>query len=584
MDADLRSECQTLLKKLQSSQQLLSGHVTSQVKSASSTINSDLQSAAETDPIISYNLNQKQNKKKLKQKFGTDLTSDVNISKDADTNLKPVLARNRLYGLTKSEKLTSSDRSQKISSQENILFEDKQVGKENIRMKYSNEDDKVGSGSEKDTNKSLNPSSWQPATPNTQRRRQLIDRHTSVPTKLNDKDLKALNNVRNLNFNYSYIDANDHVTPLESNQLSDGSASAGESKSSSLSQLNDCNFDKDFESKLTDDGNNRKLSKFVSQTMIKPKSILNSTGYYSLTSRGSKNNSRVQFSSAQKDASLPDHRLLGYDWIAALLDNDSNMVDQSESFFDDIRDFRKAFKDECSNQFYMESPHTLVDTEPAVVAEALAEPKIRPYIVNERLFTEPFTSNLIPAEGDEPQRTDGTEPTKENPRFVRVSIPRSTLQTPYRVKPHRRRSFDAADSCALMDHCLLGWENTRPEMLPAASSLDLNTEAGTRQDSVVTSLAEAERLASAPRHNAWPFAKPQGRMTTLPNWRKHYADTTLNLTQPSLNVSEGEGRGKRKTDKLLQATYSNMYEMERVRQERERERKMEEEVKKAFKN
>ena len=101
---------------------------------------------------------------------------------------------------------------------------------------------------------------------------------------------------------------------------------------------------------------------------------------------------------------------------------------------------------------------------------------------------------------------------------------------------------------------------------------------------VFQSLAEAERLASAPRHNAWPFAKPQGRMTTLPNWRKHYADTTLNLTQPSLNVSEGEGRGKRKTDKLLQATYSNMYEMERVRQERERERKMEEEVKKAFKN
>jgi len=38
-------------------------------------------------------------------------------------------------------------------------------------------------------------------------------------------------------------------------------------------------------------------------------------------------------------------------------------------------------------------------------------------------------------------------------------------------------------------HCLLGWENTRPEMLPAAKSLDLNTEAGTRQDSVVTVMA-----------------------------------------------------------------------------------------------
>ena len=51
---------------------------------------------------------------------------------------------------------------------------------------------------------------------------------------------------------------------------------------------------------------------------------------------------------------MPDHRLLGYDWIAALLDNDPLRVDQSESFFDELKDFRKAYKDECSNQFYME--------------------------------------------------------------------------------------------------------------------------------------------------------------------------------------------------------------------------------------
>ena len=33
--------------------------------------------------------------------------------------------------------------------------------------------------------------------------------------------------------------------------------------------------------------------------------------------------------------------------------------------------------------------------------------------------------------------------------FPRVSIPRSTLMSPYRVKPHRRKSFDPTDSCAL---------------------------------------------------------------------------------------------------------------------------------------
>ena len=33
--------------------------------------------------------------------------------------------------------------------------------------------------------------------------------------------------------------------------------------------------------------------------------------------------------------------------------------------------------------------------------------------------------------------------------FLRISIPRSTLLTPYRIQPHRRRSFDETDSYAL---------------------------------------------------------------------------------------------------------------------------------------
>ena len=49
-----------------------------------------------------------------------------------------------------------------------------------------------------------------------------------------------------------------------------------------------------------------------------------------------------------------DQRLLGYDWIAALLDNDTSLVNQSESFFNELKDFRKAYKSECSNQFYRE--------------------------------------------------------------------------------------------------------------------------------------------------------------------------------------------------------------------------------------
>ena len=55
------------------------------------------------------------------------------------------------------------------------------------------------------------------------------------------------------------------------------------------------------------------------------------------------------------------------------------------------------------------------------------------------------------------------------------------------------------------------------------------------------------------------------------------------MTQPSLDKS-GTGcsvsGGKRATDRLLQATYSNMYEMERLKQERELELKREEDKRK----
>lgn len=576
MEVRLRSECQSLLEKLKSSQLHLTDHVNSQVENLSITADSktNLEKRSDyIDPIINYNLSRNVGKKRCRQKFGADITSDVNVSKDADTDLKPVVARSKLYGLTKGGKPVNS-----------ALKKD--IEKENIEIKQSNLSAGDKSTHEISTRDSSNPSSWQPATPNRQQRRQLINKHTSVPTKLSEMELRDLDNERNLNFNYSYINVDDNVAQLLNGQSST-QTSSNHSPEFSASDCSDRDLvkisedtQKNFESKLLDDGNNRKLNKFVKEATMKPKSILNSTGYYSLNS-SRRNNSRVRFNSSQSSATLPDQRLLGYDWIAALLDNDSNMVDQSESFFDDLRDFRKAHKDECSNQFYMESPHTLVDTEPCEIGEALAEPKVRPYIVNERLFTEPFKSNLLPNVDDDVSQIRDKQPTKENPRFVRVSIPRSTLQTPYRVKPHRRRSFDSADSCSLMDHCLLGWENTRPETLPAASSLDLNTEAGTRQDSVVTSLAEAEQLATAHRHGAWPFPKPQGHVTTLPSWRKHYTDTTLNLSQPPSWSTDG---GKRATDRLLRATYSNMYEMERLRQAQELEGQKEEKLREAWRN
>ena len=59
--------------------------------------------------------------------------------------------------------------------------------------------------------------------------------------------------------------------------------------------------------------------------------------------------------------------------------------------------------------------------------------------------------------------------------FLRVSVPRSSLLSPYRFKPHRRSSFDPTDAMSLSSHCLAGWESSKPTVVPMPSSLDLRT-------------------------------------------------------------------------------------------------------------
>ena len=56
-----------------------------------------------------------------------------------------------------------------------------------------------------------------------------------------------------------------------------------------------------------------------------------------------------------------------------------------------------------------------------------------------------------------------------------VTVPRSSLFSPYRFKPHRRASFDPTDAVSLSSHCLAGWESSKPTVIPMPSSLDLRT-------------------------------------------------------------------------------------------------------------
>ena len=69
-----------------------------------------------------------------------------------------------------------------------------------------------------------------------------------------------------------------------------------------------------------------------------------------------RDDSRGSSSSAQYKRSREQQRLMGYDWIAALLDQSSSVEervtgggDDHEKYFSELREFRRVHRDECQN-------------------------------------------------------------------------------------------------------------------------------------------------------------------------------------------------------------------------------------------
>ena len=54
------------------------------------------------------------------------------------------------------------------------------------------------------------------------------------------------------------------------------------------------------------------------------------------------NSGAMETTNAFKETSF-----LGYDWIAGALDNDSSVTDQSDGFFEELKEFRRVNRDEC---------------------------------------------------------------------------------------------------------------------------------------------------------------------------------------------------------------------------------------------
>ncbi|KAK6177336.1 hypothetical protein SNE40_015457 [Patella caerulea] len=455
-----------------------------------------------------------------------------------------------------------------------------------------------------------------PSTPNTAQRRKIIDRNIPVTSKYDDFRLNTESSK--LNFSYSNVD-NDEETMMKSRVNVKNGTTDDVDETFLKSRLNASPEDiflkknKDYQSErrerererfedrerkrleekrmkelekakesynkhLEDSGNDKKYVSII-RDASKPRSILSSpSSRNTSTGNRSKTPSKVSFQSSnissdtlQDDVAVSSSKMLGYDWIAALLDNETGCMDESESYFNDLKEFRRSNRDECSNNFYMNNPLTFAEPkEASPVVKALTQPKVKPYIVNDRLFTQPLKKNLVDDFKDSDHEDE--TPTQNSPRYVRVSIPRSTLEQPYKMKPHRRNSFDPTDSCSLREHCLLGWENSTLSALPTASSVDINEATDGLKPKMTTTLAEAERIASTGTQ-MWPFIPPPSRVDPLPTWRKNYQASVMNLSHPTSttdSVITGDSESLRKsTNNLLNSTYSLMYEMERLKKERE---------------
>jgi hypothetical protein len=188
--------------------------------------------------------------------------------------------------------------------------------------------------------------------------------------------------------------------------------------------------------------------------------------------------------------------LLGYDWIAGNLDNERTLDSIPDEFFDEVREFRRRNRDACVG-----SLNILNCYEPSrPLSPEIQNPThtcIHGYTVNNRLFTEPVNVNASGNSVCPVCFSSRKHPTAESPGFVRVSIPQSTVAKPYKVKPHRRRSFDETDSCALSQHCLAGWEcsSSLTSNVPTASSLDLKHATNGLRSQMTATEEEVQKMA-----------------------------------------------------------------------------------------
>ncbi|XP_049590510.1 migration and invasion-inhibitory protein [Syngnathus scovelli] len=248
-------------------------------------------------------------------------------------------------------------------------------------------------------------------------------------------------------------------------------------------------------------------------------------------------NARVTFQNGQhlekpvSDSGPSMPPLLGYDWIAGVLDVEKSLEERSDDFYNDLQDFRMLNESECMQQ---PQPKYLSD-KPSVMSLFADTDSLNVYTHNHQCtFLYKLNSRLFPVPIDPDEscplcsRPKWSHPhTNDKPALVRVSIPHSTLLPPYDYKPPCRNSFNPADSLGLSSNCLLGWSNTvrSYQYLQPPSNLDLRSHVEKRteppEDDMFTAFSfdQAPPLTPLPRYHFEHISPKKKRKRRVPLFR-----------------------------------------------------------------
>jgi len=206
--------------------------------------------------------------------------------------------------------------------------------------------------------------------------------------------------------------------------------------------------------------------------------------------------------------------LLGYDWIVDDLENRNDpdvcqQEDMSDSFLEDMKQFRKINRSECHSRYkyseIMKTPKTPKEVNSSSIRfdqksprpDDLYESRIVNFTVNDRLFPVPVNPSDDVAQGDE-----------KSPRYIRVSIPKKSLSSPYRFAFNHRRMNTHDDSLALPHHCVMGMQNTaavnntRNPPVKDRTAMNLDLRASLRPPDEVSKLQLKSGQAQIPKLGA----------------------------------------------------------------------------------